>query len=303
MKKNPTRRFTWSVAIAVLIATTLGLIWHLRAPLRDPIVHGAAMSTWVWKLAEKWTPEHSTYYYSREIHAALREDRDAAIQHLIAVLHNGSLVLDKERGWLAQHLPGPLAAWVAPDRPKVRWAAVLALSDLAREFPDPRIAEAFHWCVRDSDPLVRKVTAYELGPWIQPDQPELLGASLNRLLSDPVADVRRDACRRILSSALPHVGYGQAVLLLKPRLEEIKRLDPGSEVRAAAAVAIEKLKEVEHRLQPGAQRTLITNPQGTLFHRLHESDRFPNLLHFPPEPPDLDSPPPPLHDRESEMEP
>lgn len=78
---------------------------------------------------------------------------------------------------------------------------MLALSDLARAEPDERITQFFLECMQDSNVAVRKVAAYEAGPWLSPAAPEAAMEILEAGLLDSHPDVRNDACRRIAASA------------------------------------------------------------------------------------------------------
>ena len=82
---------------------------------------------------------------------------------------------------------------------------------------------------------MRKVTAYELGPWIFPDNPDTLVALFREALNDPEPNVRHDACRRL--AMIDPQKYPEYVLHLRGLLNAIGNLsskDPSRAVRREA---------------------------------------------------------------------
>ena len=230
-------RFTIGIiALASLLGA--GLIIYGKPP-PDPTVNGKPMSVWVSALTTRWTGEHGQYGYPRGVRAALLEAPEAAIPQLLAAVRNRPGRLDRRRLALAKHLPPSVAKFVRPERPRCRWAGVMALSRLAMKHHDPRIGRAFAECMRDPDPLVRKVTAFELRPWIFPDRPALAAALLRQAIEDPVAHVRRDACRCIVLMQLYDAPeYAREVALLRSNVETLAGHDPDAEVREHAGEAL-----------------------------------------------------------------
>ena len=180
------------------------------------------MSEWVRKLTARWTSGHGTYQYPRGVRQALFAEREAAIVHLIAAVNDRPRGFDALRIKAGKRLPSFLARIVVPDRPRCRWAGLMALSNLAYKQPDARIGRVFRQCMHDPDPVVRKIAAYELGPWIFPNNPETVAALFRDALNDPVSDVRRDACRRI--AMIDRQRYPEYASHLRGLLNEIADL-------------------------------------------------------------------------------
>jgi len=125
-----------------------------------------------------------------------------------------------------------------PQRHRCRWAGVMALSHFARAKADARIDRTFKECINDPDPLVRKIAAYELGPWIFPDRPETAARLLRIALNDPVADVRRDASRRIAMTDISNDHeYVSALLQLRTTVDKLAQNDTSIDVRDHASKA------------------------------------------------------------------
>lgn len=209
----------------------------------DPVVNGSPMSEWVRKLTERWTSAHGAYSYPPGVRAAMAADSDAAIVHLIGAVKDRPRAFDGIRVKVGKRLPPFLARVLVPKRPRCRWAGVMALSHLAYKQPDVRIDRVFQQCISDPDPLVRKIAAYELGPWIFPNEPRIAAELMRKALSDPVSDVRRDACRRI--AMIDGAQYPQYVSHLQSSLNEVDRLmrtDPSRDVRRQAERAYNALR-------------------------------------------------------------
>jgi hypothetical protein len=165
-------------------------------------------------------------------------DREAAIDHLIGAVrfkHSKARV-----HWFrfTQKLPSSIGTRLRPKPTFTanKWAAVLALSRLATERPDRRITEFLLECMGHADPSVRKVAAYEAGPWINPANPKATIEVLRAGLQDWSPEVRRDACRRISSSATNRLdAYTIEARTLLPILRnlELETVSAESSIRAA----------------------------------------------------------------------
>jgi len=188
------------------------------------------MSEWVRKLTARWTSGHGTYRYPPGVRQALLAEREAAIVQLIAAVNDRPRAFDAFRARAGKRLPAFLARVVVPNRPRCRWAGLMALSNLAYKRPDARIERVFRQSMRDPDPVVRKIAAYELGPWIFPNNPETVAVLFRDALNDPVSDVRRDACRRI--AMIDPRRYPEYASHLRGLLNEIADLS-GSDSSAA----------------------------------------------------------------------
>ncbi len=199
----------------------LGLICvsHLYAHRVDPVVEGKRMSIWALDLVRE-TYRRDEYRVKPEYTRIFKTDRDAAIPALMNAVdfHPSKARIVWFR--VTQLLPKQLGAALRPQPTYTinRWAGLLALSHLAREKPDARIAPFFLHCMRDSNVAVRKVTAYEAGPWLDPERPDIAARVLALALSDQSPDVRRDACRRIVASGGKADRYGAALRELLPQL-------------------------------------------------------------------------------------
>jgi hypothetical protein len=121
-----------------------------------------------------------------------------------------------------QFLPKRLDAALRPKTtyPGNRWAGVLALSNVAREKPDARIPAFFLECMQDSNVAVRKIAAYEAGPWLDPRASRNCGQDFRLALADKSPQVRRDAFRRIAASKT-YGNYVNALRELLPKLREM----------------------------------------------------------------------------------
>ena len=113
---------------------------------------------------------------------------------------------------------------------------MLALSNVAREKPDARIPAFLLECMQDSNVAVRKIAAYEAGPWLDPEHPETAVKILRLALAVKSPQVRRDACRRIVASKTDG-NYVNALRELLPKLREMNvELTPKAP-RALATIA------------------------------------------------------------------
>ena len=122
-----------------------------------------------------------------------------------------------------------------------RWAAVLALSNLASEKPERHIAKILLECMSHRDERVRKVAAYEARPTLLPEEPAFAARILSLALDDSQSEVRRDACRRILKSATTGgSAYTVALLSLRQKLLALAATDfYNAELIRAAIVRLE----------------------------------------------------------------
>jgi hypothetical protein len=209
-----------AAAFAAAVALLLLAAWVLNRR-NDPIIDGKPMSEWAMSLV----CEHygrGEYGVKRGYMAIFKRDRDAAIHWLMAAAeyrHSKPRIL-----WLRiiSRLPKQLGKRLRPKTTYTsnRWAAVLALSSLSRDQPDARIVPCFLRCMTNDSPAVRKVAAYEAGPWLSPGDLKPIVEILGLALQDTSGAVRRDACRRIAASASgPNSSdYRQATRSLLPLL-------------------------------------------------------------------------------------
>ena len=237
------RLYRWLGALTAVGLIGMGGVAGLRVlHPPNPVVNGAPMNEWVRKLTERWTSEHRAYAYPPGVRSALSSDREAAIRHLIAAVKDRPGAFDAVRGKAGKGLPEFLARIVIPRRPRCRWAGLMALSDLAYKQPDVRIDRLFEECINDPDPVVRKIAAYEMGPWIFPNHPAVAANLLRKALQDPVSDVRRDACRRItMTDATRYPAYTSHMRALLDDIEKLARKDSSRYVRESAERAYEAL--------------------------------------------------------------
>lgn len=231
--------------VLVLAGATIGfLFWTVQSRTPDPLIEGQRMSAWAVTLLDQSTNFHQPYAYSRKHRRVFAENRELAIPHLIAAVRYPT-EFDRARIKVSRNLPAPLARFVKPDRrPLLRWLGVLALSDLARVKPDPRIPVFFLECMKDErDHTLRKIAAYEAGPWLQPGGHGMAIQILRLALGDEDHLVRRDACRRIAESARrKDTSFTSAAKALSPLLEKIRTNDPALELRAHAKLARQQLQ-------------------------------------------------------------
>lgn len=217
-----------------------GLVVALRWDERrvDPVIEGKRMSVWAQELVcERYA--RNQYGIKAGYMHIFKMDRDASICALMKASGNHrskTLLL-----WLrfTRLLPERLGSNLRPKPIYAlnRWAGVLALSNLAREKADERIPGFFLECMQDSNMAVRKIAAYEAGPWLDPEHPATAVKILRLGLADRSAEVRRDACRRVAASGGKTDRYGVALRELLPQLREMNvEVTPDGQ-RALAAIA------------------------------------------------------------------
>jgi hypothetical protein len=126
------------------------------------------MSAWALDLVREPYAQKNAYGVKREYMRVFELDRDAAIRALMNAVNcqrsNGRVLWIRLTG----ALPKEIATTLRPKPIGTRnpWAAVLALSNLARTKADARIPAFFLECMKDRsmnyhDRAVRKVAAYE----------------------------------------------------------------------------------------------------------------------------------------------
>jgi hypothetical protein len=214
----------WKPALATAFCVAAGLIALVVVRERDPVVDGKRMSEWAFSVVERSYPRES-YFIPRAARQAFGKDRDAAIIWLQAAINYRPSAVRVYWRNFARKLPKKVAERVQFRGRLVanRWAAVLALSHLAREQPDGRIPEIFLEAMTLPNVPLRKVVAYEAGPWLCPDDPGIAAEILRMALADPSFEVRRDACRRIAESATSESpAYRDALQPLLPFLVEMR---------------------------------------------------------------------------------
>lgn len=231
----------------ILFLASLGAgfaFWTIQSRLPDPVVDDRRMSRWAATLLDHRTNCYAPYGYSRTHRQVFAANRELAIPHLMAATRYPT-ELDRSRIQLSRKLPKPLARWVKPEdrRPYARWLGILALSDLARIEPDARIPAFFLHCMDEQlDATLRKIAAYEAGPWLEPGHHTTSVQILRRALEDDAPLVRRDACRRIAESAgRKDPTFTAAVQVLHPVLEKLRLEDPVHELREHARRAQKQL--------------------------------------------------------------
>jgi hypothetical protein len=208
------------LAVILLLAISGGV--YLFVPRSDPVIEGKRMSAWALDLIGD---EYGrSYGIKPEYRRVFKTDRQAAITSLMAVVNyrpsKTRILWFRFTGFLPERMAATLRPKPIPIRN--RWAAVLALSNLAREQPDRRIALFFLDCMNHQNTAVRKIAAYEAGPWLYPDDPTIAVHILRIALCDKAAEVRRDACRRIVAFGNSESRYGMALHELLPELREVE---------------------------------------------------------------------------------
>jgi hypothetical protein len=217
----PRRGWILSTVLLVLIAAGM-VIAHHQQEKNDPVIEGKRMSEWCLLLIEP-TPRRESYGYPSNYRKRFEDHRELAVPHLINTVRLYSAP-PNWRARAAKKLPEPIARIIRPTLPRPvagRWVAMLALSDLARKNPNPAIASFFLECTHDKSVAVRKITAYEAGPWLAPNNPELPIQILSLALEDKYSDVVRDACRRLLKSCPENESFRNAARRLLPQLYSI----------------------------------------------------------------------------------
>ena len=241
------------LALVFLLTSGLGAIcfWGLPSGFPDPVVQDRRMSLWVSSLLDQSTNFYKPYGYSREHRRVFSEHREHAIPHLILAIRYPTRY-DRARIRLSHSFSGPLARVVRPEnrRPRNRWLGVLALADLARFEPDPRIPGFLLSCMREKDENLRKICAYEAGPWLEPGRHITAVKILELALKDEAHPVRRDACRRISESSGKDPSFAAAVERLAALLEEIGRKDPVLDVQHHAKNALQRMRAATDRQNP-----------------------------------------------------
>jgi hypothetical protein len=216
-------RSGWIISTVLLLLIASGiLIARNLQKKNDPLIDGKRMSEWCLLLIEP-TPHRGRYGYPSSFRKLFQTHPDLAVPHLI----NSVRLYSTPPNWrarLSKNFPKPIASIIAPKplRPVAgRWVAILALSDLARKNPNPAIALFFLDSIRDKSVAVRKVTAYEAGPWLAPNNPELPIQILGIALEDKSSEVVRDACRRLIESSPKNNSFRNAAKCLLPALYSI----------------------------------------------------------------------------------
>jgi hypothetical protein len=221
-----------------ILILTIGLqaaasVAHRRS---NPVVEGKSMSDWALALVcERYRRDE--YHVKPEYMRVFRAHREQAtewLMHAVDYQHPKPRLLWNQ---FAGKFPGAVgkSLHLKIPNPANRWAGVLALSNLAREKPDPRIAPFFMKCMKHSSTQVRKIAAYEAGAWLDPQNPQTAVQILRFALSDVSSEVRRDACRRIIAStAEPWSAYSASVRGLLPDLD---RMDTDRTPHVARALA------------------------------------------------------------------
>jgi hypothetical protein len=209
------------MALVVSIVAGMVIARHQQEK-NDPVIDGKRMSEWCLLLIEP-TPRRESYGYGSNYRTLFEKDRELAVRHLINTVRLYSTP-SNWRARVAKIFPEPMARIIRPKplRPvAARWLAILALSDLARKNPDPVIGRFFLECIHDKNVPVRKVTAYEAGPWLAPNNPELPIRILELALEDAHPEVIRDACRRLLESCPKNECFRDRAKRLLPALYSI----------------------------------------------------------------------------------
>lgn len=217
----PRRGWTVITILLVLIAAGIVIARHQQEK-NDPVIDGKRMSEWCLLLIEP-TPRRGSYGYPSRYRKLFETHRDLAVRHLINTVRLYSTP-PNWRARAAKFFPEPIAKFIRPKPLQpvaARWVAILALSDLARKNPDPTIPTFFLESIHDKNVAVRKVTAYEAGPWLAPDNPELPIQVLSLALQDTHSEVIRDACRRLLESCPKNESFRRAAQRLLPQLYSI----------------------------------------------------------------------------------
>jgi len=197
---------------------------YVYSRCQDPVVEGKRMSQWAFALVHEGY-QRDDYWVKKPYMQVFKTNPDAAIVWLMTAVDDHP---SKFRGFwfrMVRVLPHNIAKCLLPS-PHLnnRWAGVLALSLIARDHPDSRIVPFFVQCMADQSTAVRKVAAYEAGPWLSPKHPEAAVEILRLALADRSPDVRRDACRRIVASALDSAApYTSAARELLPILSNLRR--------------------------------------------------------------------------------
>jgi hypothetical protein len=243
-------------AIILVLAAAGGVYLHVDRA--DPVIEGKRMSVRALDLTRE-NYGRDSYGVKREYMRVFETDREAAINALMKVVN-----CQRSRGrgpwfWLTGFLPKEMATALRPKPISMsnRWAAMLALSNLARQKADPRIPAFFLECIKDqstnyNDKVVRKIAAYEAGPWLDPEHPEVMVEILRLALRDRAPEVTCDACRRIAASAKdPETKYGAAVWKLLP---EVRKIDKDLIPEAVRAVAVLSSNGRAIAAQDGTQR-------------------------------------------------
>jgi hypothetical protein len=241
-RRSPWRRWAlMGTAVFAAFALASLLAWR-RYEKTDPLVHGCRMSFWTYRIIAPM-PSSYNYGYPAPFREIFHQYPEAAVTHLIAAIRYKPSRQERFREHLADYLPGSFGDLLRPPRQIIvgRWRAVLALSDLVRERPDPRVAEFFVECMLHENPEVRKVAAFEARPHLDAFHPNLAIQVLNLALEDKDRLVRRDACRRLAQSATTeNPEYAKEAQKLRFRLQRIT-VDGDSEVARYAAQALKVL--------------------------------------------------------------
>lgn len=220
----------------------VAVIAHRLRNRQDPEVEGKRMSEWAFSVIAPGDDHEGSYGYQQKSRQVFSEHARAAIPQLIAAVRYPSKL---EGAWLQLNarLPnGMKLPWVKRRLIAYRWRAILALSDLAKRFPEPEIVTFFHESVHHQNSSVRKITAYESGPWLDPVHPENVIAIIEIALRDAQSEVRRDALRRIAESATAkNSAYTAAAQRLRDTIELAFLRDVNFEVRSNSAKALQRL--------------------------------------------------------------
>jgi len=238
---NPERRFfrQGNAIFAALIMAGALLATIISGNHRsNPVVEGRPMSDWALALVcDRYGA--GEYSLKQEYMRVFRVDRERAVFWLMSAVNYQHSKPRLAWNRVVRKLPDPLAKNLRPTfpNPANRWAGVLALSNLSREKADPLIAPFFLKCMSHPSPQVRKIAAYESGPWLDPEHPLIAIEILRLALSDKSSEVRRDACRRIVASVKePWSIYAEGVRGLLPVLEALDSNQTPEAARALAAL-------------------------------------------------------------------